>query len=488
MKKFTPMLQRLLREKRGNVFMMTGFAIIPLVGATGMGVDYARASRMDTKLSAAADAAALAAVSETNLLAMTDVQAEAYARNIFNQQAATIRDLIYDPADLVVSVTHTGIEKSNRSVSITFSAQSRNNFGSILGLNTLQIGGTVGSTIKKSPNMDFHLVLDTSPSMALPTTDAGATLMSTMVGCQFACHTNAAEDHGVRVYDNNTTNIVKSMNVDIGDGKRQIHPDGTYVKNGRVFRADNSYADSYWLALNKGITLRIDAERAAVVDLMSIAQAQAAVNGATYRAAVHTFDYKENFKTVATLSGSLNTVATNAQGVQLLKINKWSGSWGCPSPTPNPLFCNDFRETSFTGALEGANAAISNPGNGTNVVGDAPKKILFMVTDGISDEGIPSAGIWRTRTEMHSTHIDLCSAIKARGITIAILYTEYTPESITNDGQQGIDVTARLPFVAPQLTACASPNLMYTVRPNEDISTALTRLFNAATSRVRLVQ
>jgi Flp pilus assembly protein TadG len=488
MKKIATLFQRLLREKRGNVFMMTGFAIIPLVGATGMGVDYARASRMDTKLSAAADAAALAAVSETNLLAMTDAQAATYARNIFNQQAATIPDLIYDPNDLVVTVTHTGIEKSNRSVTITFSGQSRNNFGSILGLNTLQIGGTIGSTIKKSPNMDFHLVLDTSPSMALPTTDAGATQMSTMVGCQFACHTNAAEEHGVRVYDNNTTNIVKSMNVDIGNGKRQIHSDGTYVKDGRVFRADNSYADSYWLALNKGITLRIDAERAAVVDLMAIAQAQAAVNGATYRAAVHTFDYKENFKTVATLSGSLNTVATNAQGVQLLKINKWGGSWGCPSPTANPLFCNDFRETSFTGALEGANAAISNPGNGTNVVGDAPKKILFMVTDGISDEGIPSAGIWRTRTEMHSTHIDLCSAIKARGITIAILYTEYTPESIANDGQQGIDVTARLPFVAPKLTACASPNLMYTVRPNEDISEALTRLFNAATSRVRLVQ
>lgn len=487
MTKFTKLVQRLLHEKRGNVFMMTGFAIIPLVGATGMGIDYARASRVDTKLSAAADAAALAAVSETMLL-KSDVEAEAYARLIFNQQAASIPGLIYNPANLSVQVEHTGLENTNRKVTITFSAESKNNFGSILGLSTLQLGGTAKSKVSKSPNIDFYLVLDTSPSMALPTTTAGATDMSAMVGCQFACHTNAAEEHGVRVYDNNITKIVKQMNVNIGNGKRKIHADGTYVQNGRVFRSDGSYADSYWLALNKGIELRIDAERRAAVNLMTVAQQQATLSGATYQAAVYTFDYAENFKTIAPLNNNLTTVATNAQGVSLLKINKWGGSYGCPSPTANPLFCNDFRETSYTGALDGSNAAIPNPGNGTNVPGDSPQKILFIVTDGVSDEGISSAGIWRTRTEMHSTHIDKCTAIKARGIKIAILYTEYTPESIANDGQQGIDVTARLPFVAPKLTACASPGLMYTVKNNEDISEALKALFSQATSTVRLIQ
>ena len=488
MKKISRFLRRLRNDKRGNVFMMTGFAIIPLVGATGMGIDYARAARIDTKLSAAADAAALAAVSRPMML-KTDSEAEAYARKVFNQQAALIPGLIYDPATLVVEVSHDGTLVDNRKVSVRFEGQSQNMFGSILGLSTLQVGGTVGSLAKRAPNIDFYLVLDTSPSMALPTTLAGAQQMSTMVGCQFACHTNAADDHGIRVYDNNTTNIVKTMNVDKGNGKTQIDADGTYVKDGRVFNADDTYADSYWLALNKGILLRIDAERAAAISLMSVAKSEATRTNATYRGAVYTFDYKENFKEIAPLSSNLDQVATNAAGVKLLQINRWNGNWGCPSQKGQPVFCNDFRETSYTGALEGANNAITAPGNGTNSVGDTPQKYLFMVTDGISDEEIPSAGIWRTRTEMHQTHIDKCAAIKARGIKIAILYTEYTPESIANDGWQGEYVTSRLPFVAPKLRECASsPELMMTVRPGDDITEKLQLLFFQATANTRLAR
>ena len=133
MKQFFPLLKRALREKRGNVLMMTGFAIIPLVGATGMGIDYARAARIDTKLSAAADAAALAAVSEP-MMKKTEDEAKAYAIEIFKQQAAQIPGLIFNIADLEVTISHDGLTADNRSVQITFAAQSRNTFGSILGL------------------------------------------------------------------------------------------------------------------------------------------------------------------------------------------------------------------------------------------------------------------------------------------------------------------------------------------------------------------
>ena len=56
-------LARALRaDRRGNIMMMTGLAIIPLTFVIGFGVDYAKAEKLQTKLNAAADAAALVAV------------------------------------------------------------------------------------------------------------------------------------------------------------------------------------------------------------------------------------------------------------------------------------------------------------------------------------------------------------------------------------------------------------------------------------------
>ena len=64
--------RRLLKDQRGNVLMFYGFAVIPLTFSVGMGIDYARAMKAQTKLNAAADAAALNSVSQTMMLQSTD--------------------------------------------------------------------------------------------------------------------------------------------------------------------------------------------------------------------------------------------------------------------------------------------------------------------------------------------------------------------------------------------------------------------------------
>jgi Flp pilus assembly protein TadG len=58
----SPAFGRLLRDARGNVAMMFGLLVVPLVFTVGMGIDYGAASRLSSKLHAAADAASLAAV------------------------------------------------------------------------------------------------------------------------------------------------------------------------------------------------------------------------------------------------------------------------------------------------------------------------------------------------------------------------------------------------------------------------------------------
>ena len=59
----------------------------------------------------------------------------------------------------------------------------------------LGVHGTSMSQATMPPNIDFYLLLDNSPSMALPATTAGITQMQNLTptqdggnGCAFACH------------------------------------------------------------------------------------------------------------------------------------------------------------------------------------------------------------------------------------------------------------------------------------------------------------
>ena len=56
------LVRRIRRDRRGATLVIVAFAIMPLTIAVGMAIDYARAARLQTRLNAVADAAALATV------------------------------------------------------------------------------------------------------------------------------------------------------------------------------------------------------------------------------------------------------------------------------------------------------------------------------------------------------------------------------------------------------------------------------------------
>ena len=60
------MFGRFFRDRRGNVSMIFGLTPVPRVTAVGTGVDYSLAARMKAKLRSAADAAAVASISENS--------------------------------------------------------------------------------------------------------------------------------------------------------------------------------------------------------------------------------------------------------------------------------------------------------------------------------------------------------------------------------------------------------------------------------------
>src|SRR5580693_1988051 len=85
-------LDRLLRNRRGNVAMMYALVAPILLFGGGAAIDYGRTAQIRTKLNAAADAAALAALTPA-MLQQSATVAQSAAASMFNGLAAGISGL-----------------------------------------------------------------------------------------------------------------------------------------------------------------------------------------------------------------------------------------------------------------------------------------------------------------------------------------------------------------------------------------------------------
>ncbi len=434
--------KRLKRDKRGNVLMMTAFAMVPMTIAVGAAIDYSRASRSQTKLNAAADAAALAAVTQP-MMRQTDEQARQAAINMFNAQASGITGVTYNTP--VVTITTVAGAVSSRNVSVTYTATSANNFSGVLNMPSVPIGGTATAKAAIAPNVDFYLMLDTSPSMALPATTSGiATMIAKTNGCAFACHQSDLTAPEVVTYN----------------GKKMSY--FTYSRS-------------------QGVVLRTDLVTAAVADLTDVAANTATQNGAIYRMALAQFN------------SSYSDIVASPTTPASVKASLASAESGAPDGTLVQLYCrnsqracgvNDSDQASnFTAAFAGslANMPLIS-GNGTTASGDTPQAMLFIITDGMRDEAAGGRVMGPIPTAQ-------CDAIKNRKIKIAILYTEYLPAAASDTWSVN---NVRTPYlsptdkISPALVQCATPGLFYKVSTNDDISAALTVLFRQAISSPRI--
>ena len=105
-------------------------------------------------------------------------------------------------------------------------------------------------------------------------------------------------------------------------------------------------------------------------------------------------------------------------------MEMYSNSVGCGDAACDyGVGFNDIA-TNYDNAMNSINTAMPNPGNGSNVSGDTPQEVLFFVTDGVEDE---QNGGRLIQPINYGTSHNYCNDIKARGIRIAVLYTEYLP-------------------------------------------------------------
>ena len=228
-------LQRFLGDSGGNLTTMFALTLLPVLGLIGITVDYTQSSTRKATLDTIADSASLAAVTPA-MLASTDQASIDVATTLFNSQVSAVKGI--GAVTLSVTASDSGL---TRTVSVSYQTTSSALFGGLTGKSSLPIGGTSQSSATVPPNIDFYLLLDNSPSMAIAATTAGINTMvaNTPDKCAFGCH-----------------------------------------------ESDTSPNDYYGLARSLGVTLRMDLLAQATQNLMATAQSTATTNNAAYRAAI----------------------------------------------------------------------------------------------------------------------------------------------------------------------------------------------------------
>ena len=502
-------LYRFARDRTANVAIMFALAMVPTIFLLGMAMDYTHAQHMKVDLDAATDAAAVAAVTSVTMQQSPQV-AQTAAQNVFHitannlvnnnnlagQPSLTVAINCSNPnattgyctypacpgANAVYSDPVNSTNQVVRNVQVCYTGASNNAFPSVLHQASWPFSGQSATRNQSAPNINFYLLLDDSPSMAIGafSSDISTLIANTQQqvdsstgfkGCGFACHqSNPAADN-------------------LGN------PGGI---------------DNYQLARNLSLTLRIDLVTTAVKSLMSTAENISFINRNTYGVAIYTFDYQLNnsppifapsgkpgvvqtpLTPASTTSYTVPTIQNAANGISVLQVYK--NNYLTSSNN------NNDTDTSIAGALYGLNKVMPNPGNGTNVANDTPQEVIFLVTDGVDDVNISTDPYTSScdQTLDGSTRCQqpldpaICTTIKNRNIRIAVLYTQYD-DSALNNTNSWYDSWVH-PFngtsstIETNLQSCASPTLYTKVQTGGDITGALQQLFLKVASDPRLTQ
>ena len=428
---------RFWAHRGGNISVMFALLCVPMIGATGLAVDYGRALTVKHRLAAAVDSAAVGSIAEKSPGAQaatgmtTDGRiplGETDARQLLDANLIKLIDAD-DVAFTVAVEKHGNLLKSR----IDYTANVPTTLAKVFGKTAFTVSGTATAEHQVAVYQDYYILIDNTPSMGIAATSADIKTMENNTAdqqqgrCAFACH----------------------------------ETQGTQKK------------DNYAVARKLGVNLRIDVVRQATQALTDQAKISRGIAD-QFRMGVYTFGAAAEaagLTTVADQTTNLSTVKTKAQNVDLMTI-------------PQQGYNND-QQTSFDSVFGGIKSKIGVAGDGSTA--DRRQKILFLVSDGVGDSYKP---LGCTRKLTGSTRcqepIDtrICQPLKDQGVKIAVLYTTYLPLP-SNDWYN----TWIKPFqsqIATRMEACASPGFYYEVGLNQGIQEAMLALFAKTIRVVRL--
>ena len=416
--------RKLLGDRSGNFGIMTALVAVPLIAAGGLALDVSNAMLVRTELQNAADAAAVGAIADSSpavaaAMAMTSdgtvTIGQADANKLFQGQAST--DLQNIPVSVSAAVTRTGNIVSS---TVNFSANVPTTLSQVIGKTSIPVSGSASAQYQTANFMDFHMLLDNTPSMGIGATmaDIDKMVANTSDKCAFACHIKGSTND----YYNLATNILK-------------------------------------------INTRIDVVRQATQSLTETATTNR-VTPDQYRMAVYTFGadaHTIGLTNVSPLSSDMAQVssAISKQNVDLMTV-------------PQQGYNND-QDTSFDTMLTQLAPIIGTGGSGKT--SSDRQKVLFLVTDGVGDSYKPNTCTKPTTNGRCQEPLAtaFCQPLKNQNIKIAILYTTYFP--LPTNGWYNQWIAPFQSQIGSDLQSCASPGLYFEVSPTQGISDAMNALF-----------
>jgi Flp pilus assembly protein TadG len=516
------LIRRFRRDRRGNVAAIFAIACIPLISAVGCAVDYSMATRMKSKLQAAADAASVGALSVGSPAYLAAGQMGSTgpvaagnddARNIFNANvyANTNGGNGYSNLQTTPNVTKTN---SSLTAQISFSADVPTTFMSLVGYQKLTVTGTSSAAGSLPMYLDFYLTLDVSGSMGLPSTSDEAVRMQSVnpdnykqypTGCTLACHfspqNSACTDSGTQRYPTNNYCMgyaysrvsQKALgNLINMQSTASVPKKVPGLPNSMVSGLPNSLnTDPTWglpavancptPGTDSCIQLRLDAVGYAVNQLFVTANSTMKLPQ-QFRIGLYPFIqklYSDYFPLTSSINGSptnpstINYAAANLATLLDTNLNTNLGSGG----------------THIDNALNSLNGVIASVGNGSSSSNTLP--YVFLVTDGAQDnqmKGVPNGG-WSgsnhatVLSDSVNAYPNACQQLKNRNIVVSVLYIPYQkidPVNTSFAGDEDDYANNNITNIPTSLQNCASPGFFYTANTPADINNALQAMFNHA--------
>jgi Flp pilus assembly protein TadG len=419
-------LRRLSADRTGQIALIFGLMLVPMLFASGAAIDYSRRNAAKVRLDAALDAAVLAVMSQKSntidaaTLTNMERQFRAEAAKI---PGVTLTSFAPNPLTTVTSLT----------LSATYAAKVSTTLGRLMNVSALAISGTASGTRNMSQYIDFYLLLDNSPSMGLAATDTDVSNMKALTGgCAFACHEYKFDSKGNIKGDDET--------------------------------------DFYHVAKKNNIKLRIQVLRDAVMNLVDTAKETMSL-AQQFRMEVWTFSDIQT--KISALTTNLDRTKSDASQIDLAYS----------------LYNEPDNQTSYERAITKMNSVVPTSGNGVTAASPI-RFLFFVtdgVQDTPIDGAVsdPSIGYKITNNRfIGPINPTTCQAMKDKGIRIGIIYTTYLP--IYDNSFYNANVKPFETKIPTRLKACATDGLFFQVSTGGDINAAMQTLFQTAVASVRL--
>jgi len=434
------------RDRNGSVTIIAAFTFVVIMVLVGGLIDFSIAVSNRLRLQDIADSAILVATTPSEML-NTSTTAQQDVNTTWGLSTASMTNVSNLTATINVVDTTAASGGKQRSVTLTFSGQSTTFFGSLLGYNSIKVGGTSTAARSTAPYINIYVLIDNSQSMGIGSTQADMISLYNVSqkknndGCVFGCH---------------------------------------------VALSGEPYSDEA-LAHANSVTLRIDSAKSATTTMINQASADNESNYVKF--ALYTMGGGDSASStllnkVADVSNNYTSLITSVSTIDL-ETKSAQGVIG---------------DTDFEDALAALVAKLPAT-NGDGNTAATPMNFIFIVTDGLDDFDVyksglpclnnaPSPGGYRCTQPMPVSN---CTTAK-KSANVGVIYTPYLPlytnPNYPGQGYYSSYTSLVSPFsstISSNLQNCATnSNFFFTASDGPSIVTAMTQLFARASSYARL--